>query len=316
LNLLIALEALLLEKNITRAGRRLNLSQSATSGVLSRLRDYFGDELLAPVGRSMELTPLAVSLIEPVRNVLLQIKATIEIKPTFDPHTAFRNFKITASDYVTSVLLSEVASQLPGKAPNIKLEICAPDEMFQEAVERGEVDLVIMPKQYLRDGQPHELLFAEDYSCVVWDGNTAIDNSLTMQTYMSLGHVSTKFGHFTQCSFEEVVLQATGYERRIEVVTNNFTTLPQMVIGTNRVATMHSRLARMFATYYPLRLLRPPFNLPRMEFAMQWNRFFDSDPSHQWLRQSVREVASPRSAVEAADEGHHPSPREALAVLS
>lgn len=110
------------------------------------------------------------------------------------------------------------------------------------------------------------------------------------------------------------MLQATGYERRIEVVTNNFTTLPQMVIGTNRVATMHSRLARMFATYYPQRLLPPPFELPRMEFAMQWNRFFDSDPSHQWLRKLVREIASPRFAAEAVNEEHHASPPQALAV--
>ncbi|WP_082583910.1 LysR family transcriptional regulator [Noviherbaspirillum sp. Root189] len=318
LNLLVALEALLLEKSITRAGRRLNLSQSATSGVLSRLREYFADELLVPVGRSMELTPLALSLIDPVRNVLLQIKATIEIKPAFDPATVFRNFKITASDYVTTVLLSEMACRLPMVAPNIKIEISAPDEIFHEAIERGEIDLIIMPKQYLRGVHPKEVLFTEDYSCVVWTGNTAIGDTLNMETYMSLGHVSTMFGHFSQMSFEEVVLQATGHERRIEVTTDNFTTLPHMVIGTNRIATMHSRLARLFARYYPVRLLPLPFDLPAMEFAMQWNRFFDNDPSHQWLRNLAKQACDAKkdspsaTAIATADSEARISAPETL----
>src|SRR5215207_203605 len=97
LNLLVALDALLSEKSITRASRRLNLSQSATSGVLARLRDYFKDELLVPVGRNLILTPLAVSLVDPVRDVLLQIQRTIEIKPEFDPATATREFRLFAS---------------------------------------------------------------------------------------------------------------------------------------------------------------------------------------------------------------------------
>src|SRR5471032_1661194 len=105
LNLLVALDALLDERKITRAAERLSLSQSAISGMLARLREYFDDELLVPVGRNLELTPLARELVTPVRNVLLQIQTVVAINPEFDPATASRHFKIASSDYVIGIFL-------------------------------------------------------------------------------------------------------------------------------------------------------------------------------------------------------------------
>src|SRR5579883_2295229 len=106
LNLLVALDALLAERNITQAGKRLHLTQSAMSGALARLREYFGDELLAQVGRKMVPTPLGKSLTEPVRNALHNIQATIATKTRFDPATSKRHFKFMMSDYVATVLMS------------------------------------------------------------------------------------------------------------------------------------------------------------------------------------------------------------------
>ena len=112
LNLLVVLDALLEERNVTKASERLHIGQSAASGALGRLRDYFGDELLVPVGRKLTLTPLAQSLVEPVRDTLLRARATIARKPGFDPATAERRFSICASDYVTTVLLAAVVCRL------------------------------------------------------------------------------------------------------------------------------------------------------------------------------------------------------------
>jgi DNA-binding transcriptional LysR family regulator len=94
LNLLVTLDALLTEKNVTRAGQRMHLSQSAMSGALARLRDFFQDELLVPMGRSMVMTPLAEDLVQPVGDILLQVQATIATKPRFDPATSARHFSI------------------------------------------------------------------------------------------------------------------------------------------------------------------------------------------------------------------------------
>ena len=290
LNLLVALDALLGEKSITRAGHRLNLSQSATSGVLSRLRDYFKDELLVPVGRNLVLTPLAASLVEPVREVLLQIQRTIEIKPEFDPQTATREFRIFASDFVSTVLLGEVCRRISLEAPGISIAISPTTATPAEQLERGEVDLVILPGKYMSESQPTEILFEETYTCIAWTGNDLVGDTLSLDQYMALGHVSSRFGT-SVTSFEERFLKDSGHHRRIEVSTTNFTSMPHFVIGTNRIATMHTRLARTLANYYPIRLIAPPVDFPKLQMCMQWTRFLDQDPSHQRLRGLLLEIA-------------------------
>ncbi|CAN7329077.1 LysR family transcriptional regulator [Massilia sp. LjRoot122] len=317
LNLLVALDALLSEKSITRASRRLNLSQSATSGVLARLRDYFRDDLLVQVGRNLILTPLAVSLVEPVRDVLLQIQRTIEIQPEFDPATATREFRLFASDFVSTVLLGELGRRIAAEAPGVSIDISPTTSTPAEQLERGEVELMILPRKYMSDSQPTELLFEETYTCIVWTGNTLVGDTLSLDQYMELGHVSSRFGT-SLASFEEHFLKDSGYDRRIEVSTTNFTSLPHFVIGTNRIATMHTRLARMLACYYPIRLIAPPIAFPKLEMCMQWNRFLDRDPSHIWLRKMLLEIADAEPArtlstpmVAAAPAGQvFPLPRE------
>jgi DNA-binding transcriptional LysR family regulator len=299
LNLLVALDVLLSEKSITRSGKRLNLSQSATSGALARLRDYFNDELLVPVGRNLVLTPLAVSLIGPVRDVLFQIQTTIEIKPAFDPDTATREFRILASDYTSTVLLGEVARRISTLAPGITLDILPMTPTAVEQLERSDVDLLILPKKFISDSQPAASLCEETYTCIVWSGNDLVGNTLSLDQYMSLGHVSTRFGSAVT-SFEEWFLREKGYDRRIEITTTHFASMPHFLIGTNRIATMHTRLARTLARYYPIRLLPPPLVIPRIEICMQWNRLLDLDPSHLWLRALVSEVANAESAGDGA----------------
>ncbi len=321
LNLLVALDALISEQSITRASRRLNLSQSATSGVLARLRDYFKDELLMPAGRNLVLTPLAQSLMEPVRDVLLQIQRTIEIKPEFDPATAVREFRIVASDFVSTVLLGELGRRMGVEAPNISIDISLSSAIFAERLDRGEVELVILPRKYMSESQPMQLLFEETYTCIVWTGNDLVGDTLTLEKYMELGHVSSRFGT-AQTSFEEHFLKESGYDRRIEVSTPNFTSLPHFVIGTNRIATMHTRLARMLACYYPIRLVAPPITFPTIEMCMQWNRYLENDPSHQWLRDLLTDIArgepggmqAPMSGAPAPAGQAHAQPRMRLSA--
>lgn len=292
LNLLVALDVLLAERSITRAARHLNLSQSATSGVLARLRDYFEDDLLTQVGRNMVPTPLAESLLDPVRSVLLQIRSTIETRPAFVPAESTRHFRVIASDYPTSVLLAEVTRQLNLQAPQVTLEIMAPDEAPQEQIDRGETDLMILPEKYMLQEHPSAVVFEDTFSCVVWNGNTLVGDGLTLEQYLAMGHVATLWGSRRLPGLEEWFLQNAGMTRHIEVSVGNFNALPQMVIGTNRVATMHTRLAHMFARYYPLKVLPPPLVLPGVVMKMQWHKFFDRDPAHIWFRDLVRTVAA------------------------
>jgi DNA-binding transcriptional LysR family regulator len=297
LNLLVALDVLLVERSITRAAKRLNLSQSATSGVLARLRDYFEDDLLTQVGRNMVLTPLAESLADPVRSVLLQIQSTIETKPDFIPEESTRHFRVIASDYPTAVLLAEVTRQLSLLAPRITVEIITPNDAPLEQLDRGEVDLLILPERYIMAEHPSEVLFEDTFSCVVWASNTLMKECITLEQYTSLGHVVTLFGSQRLPGQLELFLNSTDISRHIEVSVGNFNALPQLLIGTNRIATMHTRLASMFANYFPLRILPPPIEMPTIVMKMQWHKFFDKDPAHIWFRNLLSSVA--------ASEIHH-----------
>ena len=288
LNLLVALDALFAEQSITRAARRLNMSQSATSGVLARLRDYFEDPLLIQVGRTMVLSPMAVNLAGSVRDVLLRIQSTIAVQPGFDATTSARHFRVVASDYPISVVLASVARGLALEAPGVTLELVMPGDQVPGVIDRGEADMLIMPAQYLSNEHPSEPLYAETYSCVVWSGNTEVGERMTLEQYMSLGHVTTLFGSKRQPSLEEWFLQGSALARRIEVSTNNFNTLPLLVIGTHRVATMHTRLAHMFARTLPLRIVPVPVEFPGMVWSMQWPRHLHGDAAHKWFRAKVK----------------------------
>jgi DNA-binding transcriptional LysR family regulator len=287
LNLLVALDVLLEEQNITRAAERLHMTQSATSGVLGRLRTYFEDELLVQVGRKMQPTPYATELAKPVREVLLTIQSSITAKPVFDPATSKRHFRLVTSDYLISVLFAQVIQKIHQEAPHITFEMLGPSDNSGELLVRGEVDLMIVPERYIIEGHPSRLLFEEEHVCVVWQGNTQVGDSLSLEQYMEMGHVSVGFGRTRHMSIEEWFMNQYGFNRRIEVVTNDFNTLPQLVVGTQRIATMHQRLANLYAQYLPLRILPPPVKIPVMFEYLLWHRSVDGDPMHRWLRERI-----------------------------
>jgi DNA-binding transcriptional LysR family regulator len=289
LNLLVALDVLLEEQNITRAAERLHMTQSATSGVLGRLRTYFEDELLVQVGRKMLPTPYALDLAAPVREVLLTIQSSITAKPVFDPASSKRHFRLVTSDYLISVLFARVIQRIHEIAPGITFEILGPSDNSGELLARGEVDLMIVPERYILEGQPSQLLFEESHVCVVWDKNLMVGESLTLEQYMDMGHVSVGFGRTRHMSIEDWFMNQYGFNRRLEVITNDFNTLPQLIVGTQRIATMHLRLALRYAKHLPLRILPPPVKIPPMREFMLWHRTMDREPMHQWLRERICE---------------------------
>ena len=123
LNLLRALDALLRERNVTRAAALQNVTQQAMSGTLKRLREHFSDELLMPVGRGFELTPLGEALIHPVHEAMLQIGRLLEITPTFEPAQSVRRFRIAMSDYAMAMILAPLMSALTRQAPGIVCDV-------------------------------------------------------------------------------------------------------------------------------------------------------------------------------------------------
>jgi LysR family transcriptional regulator, nod-box dependent transcriptional activator len=301
LNLLVALDILFAEKSVSRAGERLHLSQSATSGALARLRDAFHDPLLVPVGRKMTLTPLAETLVEPVRDFLLRAEAILHSNPAFDPAASSRRFRMMMSDYAETVLMTRALPRLQKLAPGVTVEIISNREGGYEALERGEIDLAVAPEKYLSPAHPTKPLFSDAFTCLVWSGNGQVGRKLSLETYLSLGHVVVRLGKHGQLpTFDELFAERYGHNRRIEVVTTAFNLVPQLLVGTSRIATLQQRLARFYLRYLPLKLIAPPVELPPLEEFMQWHKSRDRDPGTAWLRSvlkdAVEEATGPSSA--------------------
>jgi LysR family nod box-dependent transcriptional activator len=306
LNLLVALDTLIEERSVSRAAARQHLSQSAMSSALSRLREFFGDELLVSVGRRMEPTALALSLAPQVRNILQQVRVTIETRPTFDSATAQRRLRVMTSDYLIEVLLADVVRQLATTAPGIQLEIVPSGEAGRTAFLRGDLDMIIAPDRHLLDEHPHTLLFEETFSCVVWAGNDSVSDPLTIQQYLAMSHVVVQLGPGQLTLFDEWFAEQRSKgelaERRIDIIAPNFGVVPHLVVGTQRVATMHSRHARLHQQLLPLRVIEPPPGFPMMREMVQWHRHLDSDPAIRWFVAVLTSFAATNTLVADAEK--------------
>lgn len=292
LNLLVVLDALLTEKNTTKAGQKIYLSQPATSGALARLREFFGDPLLIQSGQKMILTPLAEGLAAPVRDLLHEAEAIISVNAAFDPGTSTRTFRLNMSDYSASVIMTRVIEKIRKVAPGIKIEITSLQDDIAGWLERGDLDFLIVPNDFMSPLHPAEDLFEDNYVVVAWTGNTAIKKSISLDQYLAAGHVVARFGRTHEKASDEVYLNRTGYCRRAEVVVPSFALIPGFVVGSNLIATMHERHARFHARYMPLKVLPMPVEMPRFVAKIQWHRYHDHDPGTKWLHDVMKQAAA------------------------
>jgi LysR family transcriptional regulator, nod-box dependent transcriptional activator len=292
LNLLVALDALLTERNVTRAGMRIHLSQSATSAALARLRNFFQDQLLIPVGGKMIPTPAAQSLVKPVRDLLLQAKATIATRARFDPRDSRRRFSVAVSDYATTVFMADALRTIQRLAPHITFELLPTGERAVEALESGTLDFLIVPEMNASKAHPRMPVFEDTHTVIAWTGNVGLGTSISLEEYLNWGHVAIHVGEGPGPNFDEWFLRHLKYKRKAEVVTHSFDVVPHLVVGTNRIATLATRLARRYARFLPLKLIPLPLDLPSMTEVLQWHKYHDKDPSFTWLRKILREQAA------------------------
>ncbi|WP_226017015.1 LysR family transcriptional regulator [Novosphingobium sp. FKTRR1] len=283
LNLLVALDVLLSERSVSLAADRLCLSQSATSSALGRLRDYFGDELLVVKGRTMVLTARAEELIEPVRLVLEQIRTTIAIAPDFDPASCDRFIRLMASDYSTQVLLAGALAMLEAEAPNLRFEIQPMGDNPGDALERGQIDLLLTVDYVISPDHPSQVLFEDDYVVVGDAANPALQGEMTREKYFALGHVTARFGKSRTPAFDDWFVRRQKTQRRIEIVAPTFLSQPGLVLGTKRIATMHRRLATQVVANLPLALREVPFDIPPIREVVQWHISNNNDRALRWV---------------------------------
>lgn len=292
LNLLVALDALLTEQSITRAAEKIHVSQPAASGALARLREFFGDELLVRVGAQMKPTPLGESLAAPVHNILLQIQTTVDRGLEFVPEESERRFRIELSDLSVGMLVSRLVQHLSKVAPKVQLELVSPSNYPAEELERGEIDFLIMPTQFLSDGHPQCDIASEGFVCMLSADHPTVGDEITVEQFMELGHVTVRFGSGRRNSQDQISLASEyGLEPRVEIITASFNSIPPLLVGTQRIATVYEGLARNWANMLPLKLIPMPLHLPEVTWGLQWHKFRDLDPGIQWLRSQIVTVS-------------------------
>ena len=307
LNLLVALDALIAERSVSRAALRMNLTQSAMSNALARLRSHFDDALLVQVGRGFDLTPRAEQLRDPVRDVLVRVDAAILTQPRFDPAQSDRMFRILVSDYTVATLMPHLFALAQEQGVTVRFQLLQQVAGPHRTLERGEADLLLIPEDYCSPDHPKDPLLTEDFACIMWQGNPLAGRELTMEAYLAAGHVEMQPPGGAE-AYEAAQVRKLGIPRRVEIAAPSFQVIPALIPGTHRIATVHRRLARQACQTLPLWMTPSPVTLPAMVQVMQWHQFRTSDPGLVWLRQMLHVAARRMDGTTSSDPSLAPSP--------
>ncbi|MEY4544368.1 MAG: hypothetical protein RL685_563 [Pseudomonadota bacterium] len=293
LNLLRVLCALLDEQHLTRAGKRLGLTQSATSHALARLRRLFDDPLFVRTSRGLVPTARAQELAEPVRRAMFAVDGCFRTEPPFIPASAARNFSIATSDYGSFVLAPRLIERLGREAPNVDVWLRPLDPNFGEQLARGDADVVVAPRRTdeLRAGIHSRRLYRERFVCLLRQGHPVLKKGLDLAAWTSLRHILiTPRG--TAGGVVDDTLAALGKRRRVALAVPHFLLAPHVVAGTDSIVTLGARVAEAFARLLPLCVVEPPVKLPTFEVLLYWHERHHRDPAQQWFRAAVRDAAA------------------------
>jgi DNA-binding transcriptional LysR family regulator len=272
LNLLLALGALLEDRNLTRAGERIGLSQPAMSAALARLRRYYGDDLLEREGRGYRRTVFGEQLLPAVREALRHLDTTMQRSPRFDPADSDREFSIAASDYTVATLAEPLAG-LSSSGAALAMH-----------------DLLIGPVGFDFPGR-HTELFRDRLVCVVDPVASGLAGpALSMQDLSRLPHAEPAFAPGQPTPVDRV-LDELGITRRVRISMFGWLSVPFALAGTDMVAIMPERMARLAVRSAPLAILEPPFDRVELVEAAYWQPSRTDDPAVRWLLATLKEAA-------------------------
>lgn len=290
LNLLVTLEALLVEQNVTRAAERLHLSQPAVSAQLSRLRELFDDPLLIPAQRGMTPTAKALDLLDPLRQALDQVRATLAVHRHFDPMKARLTVAIACTDYLQATVAQPLALALRKRAPGVRVALRHLDPPQLEAqMAGGDVDLALMTPEHGPGSLRSRHLFDERYVLIGRHRHPGVRPGLSVEQFARLDQVvvSLRGGGFTTPVDDG--LAALGHCRNVVLSAASFLFVPEIVARSDLVALVPQRLVRDRGE--TLQVLECPFPVPGFAVSMLWHERNHGHGGQRWVREVVAELA-------------------------
>jgi len=298
LNLLIVFEALMEERGVTRAAKRVGLSQPAMSNALARLRRTFSDPLFLRTTEGMSPTPAAQSLIGPVRSALVQLRDIFEEKSVFAPSASQRLFHLLMNDYVELTMLPPLAKAIRDEASGISLRIQRSPNVFEppsanSLAESFDLAIGFFPDALTLDARIRSELLLEDWNvCIARANHPKIRGRISLRQYADAEHVAV-FYKQQGLGVIDTLLAQKGLLRRTAVVVPHFTTVPFIVSASDLIATVPDRIAQRFSRLLRLQSLRAPIEIPPLRLTLLWHERFHADPAHRWIRERI--IASARS---------------------
>ena len=290
LNLLVSLDALVRERSVTRAGRRMGLSQPAMSNVLGRLRALLDDPVLVRTSQGMVPTQRVAELIGPVRKVLAELEAILALEARFEPSRSERIFRIAAMDHAWVVLVPPLVERLVREAPGVRLDLVPYGDSTIADLESGAVEAAILAgRRHGRGARFRQAeLYDDNFDCLVRRNHPAVGARLTLKRYLELGHVLAS-PRTRRGGVVDQALEKRGVSRRVQVIVPHFAAAPFVVAQTDLIATLPRGVARPFAKMLDLRLFPPPFELDAGPWFLIWHERTLRDAALAWLREQILE---------------------------
>jgi DNA-binding transcriptional LysR family regulator len=300
LNLLVYLDVLLRERNVTKSAAHLGITQPAMSNGLRRLRTLFDDPLLIRTSNGMTPTERALELQPLIRDILTRTEKAVETQSTFDAFTAKRVVRIMASDYAESTLIPGLLRRLASEAPDITLDILTPSDVSLEDVEQGRVDMLLNRFDEIPESFHSSTVWNDDFSCLLSVDNP-LNKNFDLDNYLSGRHVwVSKTGMGASVGMDPLdsrrlgwvdeALKLIGKERRIAVFTRHYQVAALFAQQPDLIATLPTRLAKLQRDNPLVQLQKPPFKIPGFDLQMAWSPLLQHNAYHRWMRAMVLEV--------------------------
>lgn len=281
LNLLRALDALLDERNVTRAAQRLSLTQPAVSAMLTRLRESFDDPLFVRSQRGIVPTERALQLAAPLKQVLSDIEQMLQA-PAFEPREAELTLTIASTDYALRAVVVPFLARLRQEAPGIRAVIVpVQHERLQAQLESGDVDMALITPETTPADLHARRLFDERYVCVMRADHPAAARRLTLERFCALDHALVSYAGGSLSGVTDEALARIGRARRVTVSVNSFLVLPDILLTSDLIAVVPSRLAQ---GVQGLAVVEPPLEVPGFTKTLAWHERTHRAPGQRWVR--------------------------------
>jgi DNA-binding transcriptional LysR family regulator len=308
LNLLVTLEALLAERNVTKAAARVHLSQPAVSAQLNRLRDMFDDPLLVPAHRGMTPTAKALELLGPLRQALDQLRNTLQTHREFSPAQATLTVTIACTDYIEAAVVMPLALALRQRAPGVRVAVrhFSPAQVEQQLA-NGEVDLAVATPD---PGQPHLRtchLFDEAYVLIGRRDHPRLKIGLTIEEFVQLEQVivSPSGGSFTTPI--DAALAVLGHHRKVVMSAASFLFVPEIVSTSDLVALVPRRLLR--SRFDRLTVIDIPWLAEQFNVSLIWHERSHGHAGQRWIRELIVELTAGQAGDDAFTASIRPDRR-------